>query len=326
MLNNSRTEPINPQRINAASAGGQRPRTPDRSDILSSTTHAAGAATKAADWPDGGEERIAVGPSHTAMPAPETPRKAIKTEPGASPSRRYASPEASQPTADDVFGASSPSTGADRMNRPVYSHESQRSYLPVAGGWPAPPLDTPSPLRFKNMPLQPGLGPAFRHGQGQVLAQEQGQTLYPTLPPSPTRFLQAQDAPATTSFGPVLPSPPKSPYTPGGGPTVPLAEEVLGALHTHNVLLDMAAAEDLRRVLGRHELRSEGFQRGRDISRQAIKRGENKIAELAARVRELEGRLAEAQRTSDSRRGRNDGPDVGIDLGAEDLEEIDALG
>ncbi|WPG98818.1 Hypothetical protein R9X50_00161600 [Acrodontium crateriforme] len=65
-----------------------------------------------------------------------------------------------------------------------------------------------------------------------------------------------------------------------------LTSEALAALASVNIPLE--ALSNLRSVLSRHDLRTQGVIKGRDISRLALKAKDTKIAELQARIASLE--------------------------------------
>ena len=66
-----------------------------------------------------------------------------------------------------------------------------------------------------------------------------------------------------------------------------LASEVLSLLH--GVQLSEDIERNLIELLNKHDLRTQGISRGRDITRVAVQAKETKIAELQARIATLEG-------------------------------------
>lgn len=67
-----------------------------------------------------------------------------------------------------------------------------------------------------------------------------------------------------------------------------LADEVFSMLRSASVILQSNAAAQLKGVLTKHDLRTQGIAKGRDISRLAIKAKDAKIVELQARISALE--------------------------------------
>ncbi|KAI1661370.1 hypothetical protein F4813DRAFT_226998 [Daldinia decipiens] len=65
-----------------------------------------------------------------------------------------------------------------------------------------------------------------------------------------------------------------------------LTQEVMALLYDQNI--DGAVRRKIRGVLDRHAARARGLERGRDASREAAKKAEARIAELQARVADLE--------------------------------------
>ncbi|KAI9885528.1 MAG: hypothetical protein M1823_002667 [Watsoniomyces obsoletus] len=72
-----------------------------------------------------------------------------------------------------------------------------------------------------------------------------------------------------------------------GGADSTLAEEILKAVETTGRLND-GAKNEVRNICNRHALRTQGIEKGRDISRLAIKAKETKIAELEFKIGLLE--------------------------------------
>lgn len=87
-----------------------------------------------------------------------------------------------------------------------------------------------------------------------------------------------------------------------------LATTALALLDRHDVVLPRKAKDELVALLNRHELRTQGIVRGRDITRLALKKKEEQIKELNERIKGLEAQremdravidgLKECQRSS----------------------------
>lgn len=67
-----------------------------------------------------------------------------------------------------------------------------------------------------------------------------------------------------------------------------LTSEVLNCINGSNVKLPPNILSELRSIVTKHDLKSQGIVKGRDISRLAIKAKDAKIAELQARIASLE--------------------------------------
>lgn len=67
-----------------------------------------------------------------------------------------------------------------------------------------------------------------------------------------------------------------------------LATQTLTLLEAHNVPLNQAAKDDLLSLLDRHDLKTQGVTRGREITRVALQKKEEKVKELLARIEALE--------------------------------------
>lgn len=72
---------------------------------------------------------------------------------------------------------------------------------------------------------------------------------------------------------------------------VPLSNAVFALLRTNGVMLQPNIASELSSLLHRNELRVKGLIKGRDITREGLRAKEVRVAELVARVAELEARV-----------------------------------
>lgn len=152
--------------------------------------------------------------------APETPRKAVKT---------------------DAYATPATTTEKRRLPWLDYSNETHTSKTPSkTTGLPTPSTKTP--------------------GAKITVATT------PDTTPTPSRFKDAlaESAPAA------------------------LTDEVFSTLKAAKITLQSDAAARLKAVLTRHDLRTQGIAKGRDISRLAIKAKDAKIVELQARISALE--------------------------------------
>lgn len=68
----------------------------------------------------------------------------------------------------------------------------------------------------------------------------------------------------------------------------PLVSQTLALLESHHIALPSKAKDDLINLLNTHDLRTKGIIRGRDISRLAIQKKEERIQELQGRIDTLE--------------------------------------
>lgn len=96
----------------------------------------------------------------------------------------------------------------------------------------------------------------------------QSETLTPQITPTPSRF---RDAPSHAQT-----------------PSSSLTSEVVDLLHNSNVILPDGLDSQLQDLLTRHDLRTQGITKGRDITRLALKARDAKIVELQATIASLE--------------------------------------
>lgn len=119
----------------------------------------------------------------------------------------------------------------------------------------------------------------------------------PSKPPAKTLpTISEQDGPKTPHFAPPTPATAaKSPSPPSrhkdalsnpADSSSTLTSEALAALSSVNLPPD--ALSNLRSILSRHDLKTQGVSRGRDISRLALKARDAKVAELQAKIQSLE--------------------------------------
>ncbi len=112
------------------------------------------------------------------------------------------------------------------------------------------------------------------------------QPLYPRLQlPSPTK------TPTPNWFkDPPLPLAAQNENVPQADSTSEssLTSQVLTLLTNHHISLPPTTKQDLQQLLNRHDLRTQGIMKGREISRIALKDKDLKIAELQGRIGSLE--------------------------------------
>ncbi|CAG8936024.1 unnamed protein product [Penicillium salamii] len=72
--------------------------------------------------------------------------------------------------------------------------------------------------------------------------------------------------------------------------TSDLAKSLIGILENHEVVLPNKARDEAVSLLNRHDLRTQGIVRGRDMTRLALKKKDTEIANLKERVANLEAR------------------------------------
>ena len=89
----------------------------------------------------------------------------------------------------------------------------------------------------------------------------------------------------------------------------PLTSEVLQLLSTSDTKLPPDLHEKLRSVLSKHDLKTQGVKKGREIARLALKAKDAKIAELQARIASLEAEreMERAVHRMQSRKSGGDG-------------------
>lgn len=116
--------------------------------------------------------------------------------------------------------------------------------------------------------------------------------LYPRLQlpspfetPTPNRF---KDPPVPFSLNPQDGEDMTAPQ-PAGQDTASLSNQVFALLFSAHITLTDPTKQSLQDLLSRHDLRTQGIIKGREISRLALKDKNLKIAELQGRIGELEG-------------------------------------
>lgn len=139
VLANSRSEPMTPSKDRSRTVSPDiiTPYTPSKAPT---STQSASTQGEAFDWPNSDDDELSKVADRASMAPPETPRKAVKTDMFASPSkRRYDEMESglATPAPDDVF--TTPSSGLQGKN------------LFTAGL--ISPAETPTPSRFRDLPL-----------------------------------------------------------------------------------------------------------------------------------------------------------------------------
>lgn len=138
-------------------------------------------------------------------------------------------------------------------NSPLFDSETSSTWLITTDDLPS------TPTKSSGQILTPGTTPA------QAIAQSQPHT-HP-----PTSARQPAARPTITSEDPS-----------------PLALEALSLLSPINPPLPVAIEQSLVSLLNRHDLRTQGIQKGREIARAAIQTKEKKITELQQRIASLE--------------------------------------
>ncbi|KAL4926996.1 uncharacterized protein BDV17DRAFT_268536 [Aspergillus undulatus] len=115
----------------------------------------------------------------------------------------------------------------------------------------------------RNAPMTPG-GPARRIGVGGT-----GNGNPPFLTPTPARYKSAvAESPLASSSE--------------------LAGQVSRILESHGVDVPLAVGVELRELFNRHEMKMKGIIRGRDISRDALRKKDEEIARLNEKIAMLE--------------------------------------
>ncbi|CAD0089840.1 unnamed protein product [Aureobasidium vineae] len=134
--------------------------------------------------------------------------------------------------------------------------------------WLDPSVQVPSTVSVKATPSKESAQLSLPTSSTYKLAVTQHAVLTPQVTPSPSRF---RDPSADTS-----------------SPLSTLNEDVFAALKDSGVTLPSSLTSKLREVLTRHELRTHGVVKGREITRLALKAREAKIVELQATITSLE--------------------------------------
>jgi hypothetical protein len=126
-------------------------------------------------------------------------------------------------------------------------------------------------------------------GKRKLASMEEEGTLTPTLVWSPRS--SAPHLPPPSAEISMTPTPSKYRNAMSGGSgsgASDLSLQALKILDGYNVVLPRRAQEELTELLNRHDLKTKGIIRGRDISRNAIKQKDGQIANLNERIATLE--------------------------------------
>ncbi|KAI4723182.1 hypothetical protein E4T48_00446 [Aureobasidium sp. EXF-10727] len=134
--------------------------------------------------------------------------------------------------------------------------------------WLDPSAQVPCTVSTKATPSKQSAQPSIPTSSTYKSAVAQDGALTPQVTPSPSRFRDPSADPS--SFRSTL------------------NEDVFGTLKDSSITLSANLTLKLREVLTRHELRTQGVIKGREITRLALKAREAKIAELQATVASLE--------------------------------------
>ncbi|KAF2498955.1 hypothetical protein BU16DRAFT_524968 [Lophium mytilinum] len=199
----------------------------------------------------------------TLSKPPETPRKAVKTDTFTTPNtsrRKLPWLENSPVNADGLPTPTSMSKtlleGAGRIDRTSPASVVSNSSYVTAGSERQKEI-----MRGYTLPMPVGTPTPIR--SSNTLAAKD-------TTPTPSRFRDVDV---------------------GDGEDCLLITDVLGVLSVNNVALDEVTKEGVRTVLNKHDLRTQGIIKGREISRLAIKAKDSKITELGLRISTLEAEL-----------------------------------
>ena len=208
-------------------------------------------------WDEDLEEEIGKLTQQDPVPAPrltppETPRKVPRTDTLTSPGKRKLA---------DMQGDSE---GSHRNTRAKDSGSS----------FPLTPGTSSGPLRPPNFPT-------LHTPQTDSLKSNSS---VGEATPTPARF-SSQDF--STPHGNTQNSS-SSQQTPKSSSHCALATQAVTLLEAHKVQLNQAAKDDLRSLLDRHDLKAQGVTRGREITRIALQKKEEKVKELMGRIEALE--------------------------------------
>ena len=235
-----------------------RPKSPDLLDDFQSSDEEAFAEAV---------EKVEVMAPPPRPAAPETPRKAVKTNTLASPGKQRFEPWARE----ERLG---PGGSDDAFWTPVAGGHDGPMYPQSAGGLMSP-VETPTPIRtarYPQLPEEPSSPtPGRRSGRASDVFN---------------------DPPASSLFG-------SSPL-PADGPS-PLADEteatptgadILNLLRDQEVRLEGPLINEVKALGARYDRKLRMVERGRDVSRDAVKRREAKIAEQVAAIARRESDIA----------------------------------
>lgn len=156
---------------------------------------------------------------------------------------------------------------------------------------PETPRKTPKTARFTS-PGKRKLEEMENHTLSEAQATPRtGSQQNPVLTPTSQRSSQVDYFPPPSVEISTTPTP--SRYTsvlsaPSHSDNSELATSALALLDRHDVVLPRKAKDELVALLNKHELRAQGIVRGRDITRLALKKKDDKIKELNERIQGLE--------------------------------------
>ena len=256
LLNNTRTEPIEPPqtpsessqyglvtpqtstRFRGDSPEFVTPYTPSKISYNAPSSSARGNGTQATttqgsdseeefyDWPTSDDDELSKIADQATSPvvSPEPPRKAIKADLYSTPGKRRYDEMAAHDHDASKAALRTPATGrtGDDIFTTPATHTNGKGLF--ASGTLASPAETPTPIRYKEI-------------------------------------LPAQGS--------------------------ELATEVLTALQDHNASVTPEVQETLKSICNKHVLYTRGIIRGRDVSRAMVKKKDERMTELQAEIEDL---------------------------------------
>ncbi|XHG09489.1 hypothetical protein AWENTII_012545 [Aspergillus wentii] len=124
-----------------------------------------------------------------------------------------------------------------------------------------------------------------------------GSQSQPSRPPPVSPEPSLASTPTRLSSSGTIFSPSSSADTPS------LSRQVLSLLQSHKVVLPRAVQDELTALVDRHDLRTQGIVRGRDISRVSLRKRDEQIMKLNERIASLESQREMDRALIDGLRG-----------------------
>lgn len=130
-------------------------------------------------------------------------------------------------------------------------------------------LTSPSKRKLSDMESAPSLTPTSVFSPGPTACRLPPASAEISMTPTPSKYKNALSADSAAD-------------------TSELSLQAMRILENHNVVVSRKAQEELIELLNRHDVKTRGIIRGRDISRSVIKKKDEEIMKLKERIAVLE--------------------------------------